>query len=185
MKIVMPEAPDCLHKVARARLYKEDARSTNAPATNVERRITGWHKAWVPQPEGSDKPFGLAFAGWRCLVFSNKAVLARFAFSYDSCSKHPQVTGITTGDAVSYWVTALGWAQDREQPTGEYEPALLLVPDAIASGLLLLPQGHDGPPLVWSLIRQAQRCQAGLKTLNEYFADCASASSTWTKRERA
>jgi hypothetical protein len=185
MKIVMPDIPEGFQKVAVARLYEEDARSTNGRATNDERRITGWHKAWVPQSKGSDNPFGLAFAGWRCLVFSNKSVQARFAFSYDSNPKHPQVTGVTTGNAVSRWVTALGWAQDREQPAGDYEPALLLVPDAVASGLLLVPQGHEGLPLVWSLIRQAQRCQAGLKTLDEYFSDCSLASSAWTKRAHA
>lgn len=155
------------------------------PAPNGQRRIGAWHRAFLPLPKGSDHPYGLACNGWRCLVFVNKIPKARLSFLPQSAGAEPEVTGVTTGRAVSRWVAAIARAWDRSEPHGTYEPALLIVPDALASGLLLLPKESGGQAYVWSLIRQANPCSAGLQPLKDYMAACAAASPVTEARKHA
>lgn len=182
MKLALPQPPDIAYRNAAVawmeRSFAVGAEQVAKPG--VELRLACWHRAYVlrgnKETRSGDDPANLHFAYWCCLVLEGEKVLGRLGVTPSCNGQKPQVVNQSTGLEVERWVLALSEAQVTPDPEDapSLEPALLLVPEAMAACLLLLPQSGEFPIHVWSTIRSACACSKGLHTFKEFLQSCAS-----------
>lgn len=193
MRLMLPKPPhpdlmnDAITGFCNSARLWSDADSYGTTERASQYKLAGWHRMFRTiepgEPAEPGTPAGLRWDGWCVFVMRQEKIESRVMLSRPDAEDTSWTQGITHGPAIDAWVSAIANAENHAGTVYDtsFEVALLLVPLAKATGLLLLSSKET---YVWAVMKEAKFCQSGLQPLDVFLGDCDRLCDRWKAEAR-